>query len=31
MAGYPKYSFYRLPARNPLDVAWFGGKEAAGD
>ncbi len=23
MAGYPKYRYHRLPARNPLDVAWF--------
>ncbi len=23
MAGYPKYKYHRLPARNPLDVAWF--------
>jgi len=23
MAGYPKYKYRRLPARNPLDVAWF--------
>ncbi len=23
MAGYPRYSFHRLPERNPLDVAWF--------
>jgi nitroreductase/NAD-dependent dihydropyrimidine dehydrogenase PreA subunit len=23
MAGYPKYAYHRLPARNPLDVAWF--------
>jgi nitroreductase len=24
MVGYPKYGYYRLPLRNPLDVAWFG-------
>jgi len=23
MAGYPRYRYHRLPARNPLDVAWF--------
>ncbi|MGA2402403.1 MAG: nitroreductase family protein [Syntrophobacteraceae bacterium] len=23
MVGYPKYKYHRLPARNPLDVAWF--------
>lgn len=23
MAGYPKYKYSRLPARNPLDAAWF--------
>jgi nitroreductase/NAD-dependent dihydropyrimidine dehydrogenase PreA subunit len=23
MAGYPKHAYHRLPARNPLDVAWF--------
>ena len=23
MAGYPLYSFHRLPDRDPLDVAWF--------
>jgi nitroreductase len=26
MAGYPIYPYYRLPSRNPLDVAWFDGK-----
>ncbi len=25
MVGYPKYSYHRLPDRNPLDAAWFGG------
>lgn len=24
MAGIPRFSYYRLPARNPLEVAWFG-------
>lgn len=24
MAGYPRYPYYRLPERNPLEVAWFG-------
>jgi nitroreductase/NAD-dependent dihydropyrimidine dehydrogenase PreA subunit len=28
MVGYPKYKYHRLPARNPLDVAWF---EAGGE
>lgn len=23
MAGYPKYTYHRLPERNPLSVAWF--------
>ncbi len=23
MAGYPRYGYHRLPARNPLDAAWF--------
>jgi nitroreductase/NAD-dependent dihydropyrimidine dehydrogenase PreA subunit len=23
MAGHPKYSYHKLPARDPLDVAWF--------
>ncbi|MGO9020227.1 MAG: nitroreductase family protein [Syntrophobacteraceae bacterium] len=23
MVGYPKYKYYRLPERDPLDVAWF--------
>jgi nitroreductase len=23
MAGYPRYKYYRLPERNPLDAAWF--------
>lgn len=23
MAGYPQHAYHRLPARNPLDVAWF--------
>ena len=23
MAGYPKYKYHRLPARDPLEVAWF--------
>jgi nitroreductase len=27
MAGYPKYKYHRLPARNALDVAWFGAGE----
>lgn len=24
MAGYPKFAYYRLPDRNPLDASWFG-------
>ena len=27
MVGYPKYKYYRLPDRNPLDVTWFEGGE----
>jgi len=27
MAGIPKAIYYRLPARNPLDVTWFGAAE----
>lgn len=23
MAGYPKYRYYRLPTRNPLNATWF--------
>ena len=23
MVGYPKYTYQRLPARNPLEVTWF--------
>ncbi len=25
MAGYPQYTYHRLPDRNPLDAAWLGG------
>jgi nitroreductase/NAD-dependent dihydropyrimidine dehydrogenase PreA subunit len=28
MAGYPKYRYHRLPARNPLDAAWFENSES---
>lgn len=24
MAGFPKYTYYRMPERNPLQVVWFG-------
>lgn len=27
MAGFPKYRYYRLPERNPLQVVWFGEDE----
>lgn len=26
MAGYPVYTYHRLPSRNALDVAWFDGR-----
>ncbi len=25
MAGYPRYGYHRLPARNPLEVTWLNG------
>ncbi len=27
MVGFPKYAYYRLPERNPLDVTWLGDGE----
>ncbi len=29
MAGQPVYAYHRLPSRNPLDVAWFEGRQEA--